>query len=632
MKRITEISLCNYRAFLNKPGEEDKYKISLPKGENLFIYGENGSGKSSLFKGLKDFFLSTNDPAIQPVENIFSEVGFPDTEIKVNISDQQGGGSYSLIETLIFNNDGSTTSSNPNLLNSSNAFLTYRDILQTYLIYNNEEKNPNLFDIFIEKLLGRITDEATSNKIYEVILDIECKIRSLPKAVEELKLFPHDDDPEQTKEEAIGTNGIAIELLQKIDIDLAKVNSDINDLLGSLFVEVNKYLSDYFKSNIEVDIANKNSFLTRDGARDGENFDYNLLKSFFLDVKYFEKQIDTQDYPSFLNEARLSSIAICLYLAAVKQDKPAKDNLKFLFLDDIFIGVDMSNRIPLLKILADDFKEFQIFISTYDREWFELARRWMNQTELKFRHIELYEGIDDTVNPPTPFPVLIDPSMNYEEKAIYYYKIKDYPAAANYLRKTCESKLKDILPMNMRYKESDGEIVEIELLGELYTKFKEYCRKNCFNVNALKQFETYTKIIFNSLSHDDLSANHYKLEIEEALKIVREFDKFKIKKILDPKILKTALYNSDDPTGPRHHYEIDLKENLYWIQYDNQPAKFSVAQCQLKGSSFSCCVSLHNALTRILGEHGYDITTSYATLCTSIQATNSKKLNELMTF
>jgi ABC-type molybdenum transport system ATPase subunit/photorepair protein PhrA len=46
MKKITEITLCNYRAFLNKPNEEDKYKISLPKGENLLIYGENGSGKS----------------------------------------------------------------------------------------------------------------------------------------------------------------------------------------------------------------------------------------------------------------------------------------------------------------------------------------------------------------------------------------------------------------------------------------------------------------------------------------------------------------------------------------------------------------------------------------------------------
>lgn len=42
MKRITKIELENCRAYYNN------YIINLPKGENLLIYGENGSGKSSL--------------------------------------------------------------------------------------------------------------------------------------------------------------------------------------------------------------------------------------------------------------------------------------------------------------------------------------------------------------------------------------------------------------------------------------------------------------------------------------------------------------------------------------------------------------------------------------------------------
>ena len=31
---------------------------------------------------------------------------------------------------------------------------------------------------------------------------------------------------------------------------------------------------------------------------------------------------------------------------------------KFLFLDDIFIGLDTSNRIPLLNILQNEFDEY----------------------------------------------------------------------------------------------------------------------------------------------------------------------------------------------------------------------------------------------------------------------------------
>ena len=42
MKRITNIKFRNYRAFYGE------YELKIPKGENLLIYGENGSGKTAL--------------------------------------------------------------------------------------------------------------------------------------------------------------------------------------------------------------------------------------------------------------------------------------------------------------------------------------------------------------------------------------------------------------------------------------------------------------------------------------------------------------------------------------------------------------------------------------------------------
>jgi len=47
--KIKTIEINNYKAFYGK------YEIDV-KGKNLFMYGENGSGKSSLFYALKDFF------------------------------------------------------------------------------------------------------------------------------------------------------------------------------------------------------------------------------------------------------------------------------------------------------------------------------------------------------------------------------------------------------------------------------------------------------------------------------------------------------------------------------------------------------------------------------------------------
>ncbi len=51
--RITEIEIKNFRAFYGS------YQINLHKaGKNLLIYGENGSGKSSLYMALKLFLES----------------------------------------------------------------------------------------------------------------------------------------------------------------------------------------------------------------------------------------------------------------------------------------------------------------------------------------------------------------------------------------------------------------------------------------------------------------------------------------------------------------------------------------------------------------------------------------------
>ena len=63
--KIKNIKLKNYRAFYGE------YNIDVD-GKNLLIYGENGSGKSSLYYALRDFFeASENQKDIN--KNIFSD-------------------------------------------------------------------------------------------------------------------------------------------------------------------------------------------------------------------------------------------------------------------------------------------------------------------------------------------------------------------------------------------------------------------------------------------------------------------------------------------------------------------------------------------------------------------------------
>jgi len=90
MKRITQIDICNYRAFYNEKNSPTKYRINLPNGENLLIYGENGSGKSSFFKALNEIFISAKDEEMTIQYNVFSldDPDLPDAEIKMIISEK----------------------------------------------------------------------------------------------------------------------------------------------------------------------------------------------------------------------------------------------------------------------------------------------------------------------------------------------------------------------------------------------------------------------------------------------------------------------------------------------------------------------------------------------------------------
>lgn len=55
---ITSIAINNFRAFYNQE------TINIPRKHNLLVYGENGSGKSSFFRAVHDFFKSSRTDVV----------------------------------------------------------------------------------------------------------------------------------------------------------------------------------------------------------------------------------------------------------------------------------------------------------------------------------------------------------------------------------------------------------------------------------------------------------------------------------------------------------------------------------------------------------------------------------------
>ena len=124
--KVQKIEITNYKAFLGS------YKVNVG-GKNLFIYGENGSGKSSLYYALKDFFQSSVEEInINELENVFvPEAKAGKTAIKVIFKPNSQG--HNRQKSYLWNNSineartaGDTSIREGNKLKS---FLTYKHLL-----------------------------------------------------------------------------------------------------------------------------------------------------------------------------------------------------------------------------------------------------------------------------------------------------------------------------------------------------------------------------------------------------------------------------------------------------------------------------------------------------------------------
>ena len=161
--RITEIEIKNFKAFYGT------YRIDLRKsGKNLLVYGENGSGKSSLYFALKLFLESGEDPShrFENDQNIFIEdPGY----IKLNLrADPQSRKEiYEWSETARETEDEL-------IIEASRAkgFLDYKDLLETHYVHR-ESNTVNVFDLLVKTLLADTLSTLTNRTFKEDWADIQ---------------------------------------------------------------------------------------------------------------------------------------------------------------------------------------------------------------------------------------------------------------------------------------------------------------------------------------------------------------------------------------------------------------------------------------------------------------------------
>jgi energy-coupling factor transporter ATP-binding protein EcfA2 len=471
--RITKIALKNFRAFYAD------HEIDLGKrGRNLLVYGENGSGKSSLLKAIELFIDShVRNYSFTNYRNFHfteSDGGYVKISMRATKNDPETTYEWSDITQT-------TETSNPLIIQAAKTrgSLDYKSLLKVYFL-TPDNSEIDLFNLLIEEILNNTRNNFTD--------------RLLREEWEEIKNYSIPRSAKHTKK------------IQELQSILDNFNDGLDTILQLLKDEtiaiLNKFgysiTLDFIFRKLEIDLPNKR------------------LAGGKVYLQVHINQINFTSPHQFLNEAKLSAIALSIYLAALKNNPSSI--LKVLVLDDVLIGLDMSNRIPVIDILKEKFSDYQIFLMTYDKEWYELLKRHFNN----WKTIELYagKGIDYEI------PILVE-HKKYLDKAQHYLEAHDHAAAAVYLRKAFEVKIKSFCEkMNLRvkYRERPKDLDTNDFWEPIINAENlDGTPKNYISTDLISLLEQHRTFIMNPLSHATLATAPTR-EIQDAIDTMRQLE------------------------------------------------------------------------------------------------------------
>lgn len=492
MASIKEIEIEGFKAFPNK--------INLTLDKNLLIYGENGSGKSSIYYALHALLQSVykadkgakyfNNEGVESEENLINiykldEVGnngfIPHVKITLD-NDHQWELNREGLSCVPINKDDSEL----RLLNKTSAFINYSYISRFRSARNSETMN--LWNVFIKDILPfyvPVGADKTLASIYD--------------------------------------NLVANKHPYKVRKDIDTFNENLSNFIDNVNTKASKIYNKYFKAEDELDMLIQVKYVK---DKDRKENPYN--EEFYLFYKRetagsayvwrYPKiglhieigEIVIQKPQSFFNEARLTAIALAIRFACLQSGEPQDG--QFLALDDMLISLDMSNRMKVIDYLLSECNQYKIYLFTHDRAFYNFI--WTKISKKKCNNQWLHKRIYIQHSE----PVLIDDDDDYISKAKRFYQIQDYETSAIYLRKSLEETIGNLLPCELKTSAGGGFLS----LETLWIKLVKYYSDNgkCIGQEIQDLFKNSKLLILNPAAHfQRLSSPIYKEELKQVFKL-----------------------------------------------------------------------------------------------------------------
>lgn len=573
MKKIKEIKIKNFKAFQ----QEEVFSVN---GKHVLVYGNNGSGKSSLFwalytilqssikddNGVKKYFktyVESDRGTHQTLKNMFMD-DQEDSYIKLTAIDTatQHEQTYTISHDVINTNEDTDTLIQE--LNVASDFINYKLLHNFYRASHKQEVN--LWPVFERDIFPFLT-EGTQNWLEDIIKSKTLDIPRTPRgyAVSSGRRFNYEEQ-------------------------LRLLNEKVQSLLDDISNKANKFLKDHFyegRDVIRISLSFDKKFrfdLLRgriwEDNKQGHRHDELHIKLGveIYDEAYPDNWRRIERVQSFLNEAQLTRIAIGIRIGALRTRPLAAARFKILVLDDMLISLDLSNRMDIVRIILNkeekgDLKFFdglQKFIFTHDKGFFNLIRR--NTDEEEWVYFDFNKDENKNTAPK------VKENKTALQKAIKNFEEDEFEACGNELRKEAEAILTEYLDPDMKKFNKEFEGLSDKLDKAFNTLSSQRHQK--FTQRFLLDFELEKlKKIKIDYSTDEVLTTEEKAQLngikERLFDFLIEFNEKKNRKellitqtkdILD-RIMNAASHHSDNPIHRQELKDaiakmVELKEHL----------------------------------------------------------------------
>lgn len=588
--KITNIEIQNFKAF------KDPQPFSID-GKNVLVFGNNGSGKSSLYYALHVFLQSSSKSDEQRKKyfvydgdesllNIYAPENFPsyirittDTKNIYEFTTTPKAGNVSNTDDVI------------KLSNESSDFMNYR-LLYSFSNFRNSQ-DADLFPIFLAEFFPYW--EYSKGMSYQEQYD---EIFAEIKELEKKRVKPQSGGKEYQLRK---TSKEYRDFEKKIDT----FSNNFKDKIFSYIESINDLMQKFFLKNDGIKFLFREEDFVPITFEDGMKWRLLPPKA----IMRIEKNGKPIPKPHvFLNEARLTGIALSTRFAVFDQrykgEAKSVDDFKILVLDDLLLSLDMSKRMEVVNYILDneDFRKYQLFILTHDKGFYSMLRNNLIIKEDEWKCFEFYENNNTTTH---KNPIIVDSIDSLKKAENLLLGNPDstpaippkYDECALYLRKKAEElirifydpSLENLSRFEVLEKLANSlKGIEKEYYGRIRTTFTSLFEDDNFlteeNIKRLKG-DVYVN---DQLPRTEvLATNNLKFKV---LSVLEEFVKYKAKintvktdlltkcngiDELRDRILNHGAHPTAEPlfegelvaaVGTVEKFEEELKEIIEWIK------------------------------------------------------------------